>query len=378
MLGNSRGFQRNAKPGDPSMPYESRLNFSTDEILANVDTREPLIVKGVKCHGGFDADGNYRSPRTANRVPAIKAWQEQHVATSGTALFEIPADTVSPQVPNVAQVKFLLKSGVREPMVRWLSEIAIVEGFGAMIRELPVPPLKSFIKEDTAGTALAHLATGLFEAHARDEAGWTEEGGHRQMWDAARDAALSNPAISPEIYTAIIARRGAGQPPAMFPELGEPVERLIRFMANVLAIEVFAASTFAWAEEMLSDPEVSDAPDDAANLVRFIRADEAPHVEYLRTALSEIQARTLLTLDGKPVSGRKVVNDLAERGIRTMLRQRLNERPVMVRDLIRKTANVKDIDELMREFDAIGTPWTPPVRYADLAPDASAAAPATY
>jgi|HubBroStandDraft_1064217.scaffolds.fasta_scaffold06766_7 hypothetical protein len=354
------------------MSHESRLNFSTDEILANVDTREPLIVKGVKCHGGFDADGNYRSPRTAFRVPAIKAWQEQHVATSGTALFEIPADTVSPQVPNVAQVKFLLKSGVREPMVRWLSEIAIVEGFGAMIRELPVPPLKTFIREDTAGTALAHLTSGLFEAHARDEAGWSEEGGHRQMWDAARDAALSNPAISPEIYANIIARRG-GQPAAMFPELGEPVERLIRFMANVLAIEVFAASTFAWAEEILSDPEVSDAPHDAANLVRFIRSDEAPHVQYLRTALSEIQARTLLTLDGKPLSGRKVVNDLADRGIRTMVRQRLNERPVMVRDLIRKTANVKDIDTLMLEFDALGTPWTPPARYADLAPQAGAA-----
>jgi hypothetical protein len=354
------------------MSHESRLNFSTDEILANVDTREPLIVKGVKCHGGFDADGNYRSPRTAFRVPAIKAWQEQHVATSGTALFEIPADTVSPQVPNVAQVKFLLKSGVREPMVRWLSEIAIVEGFGAMIRELQVPPLSSFIREDTAGTALAHLTSGLFEAHARDEAGWSEEGGHRQMWDAARDAALSNPAISPEIYANIIARRG-GQPAAMFPELGEPVERLIRFMANVLAIEVFAASTFAWAEEILSDPEVSDAPHDAANLVRFIRSDEAPHVQYLRTALSEIQARTLLKLDGKPLSGRKVVNDLADRGIRTMVRQRLNERPVMVRDLIRKTANVKDIDTLMLEFDALGTPWTPPARYADLAPQAGAA-----
>src|SRR3984885_7429247 len=360
------------------MPHESRLNFSTDEILANVPTREALIVKGVKCHGGFDADGNYRSPRTAFRVPAIKAWQEQHVATSGTALFEIPADTVSPQVPNVGQVKFLLKSGVREPMVRWLSEIAIVEGFGAMIRELPVPPLSSFIREDTAGTALAHLTSGLFEAHARDEAGWTEEGGHRQMWDAARDAALSNPAIWAEIHPAIIARRGAGQPAAMFPELGEPVERLIRFMANVLAIEVFAASTFAWAEEILSDPEVSDAPDDAANLVRFIRADGAPHVQYLRTALSEIQARTLLTLDGKPISGRKVVNDLAERGIRTMLRQRLNERPVMVRDLIRRTAKVQDIDGLMREFDALATTWTPPARYADLAPEAAASAQVGY
>ncbi|MFZ0245607.1 MAG: hypothetical protein WAL68_08020, partial [Candidatus Binatus sp.] len=196
------------------MAHESQLNFSTEEILANVPTREPLIVKGVKCHGGFDADGHYRSPRTAFRVPAIKAWQEKHVATSGTPLFEIPADTISPQVPNAAQVKFLLRSGVREPMVRWLSEIAIVEGFGAMIRELPVPPLNTFIREETAGTALAHLTSGLFEAHARDEAGWSEEGGHRQMWDAARDAALSNPAISPEIYANIIARRGTPQPPA--------------------------------------------------------------------------------------------------------------------------------------------------------------------
>ena len=355
------------------MPHESQLNFSKEEILANVPTREPLIVKGVKCHGGFDADGHYRSPRTAFRVPAIKAWQEQHVATSGTPLFEIPADTISPQAPNVAQVKFILRSGVREPMVRWLSEIAIVEGFGAMIRELPVPPLATFIRENTAGTAIAHLTGGLFEAHARDEAGWTEEGGHRQMWDAARDAALSNPAISQEIYASMIARGGTGRPAALFPELGEPVERLIRFMANVLAIEVFATSTFAWAEEILSDPEVSDAPIDAANLVRFIRADESPHVEYLRTALSEIQARTLLTVDGKPVSGRKVVNDLAERAIRGMLRHRLNERPVMVRDLIRKTANVKDIDGLMREFDALDTPWTPPARYADLAPERGAA-----
>ncbi len=355
------------------MAHESQLNFSTEEILANVPTRDPLIVKGVKCHGGFDADGHYRSPRTAFRVPAIKAWQEQHVATSGTALFEIPADTVSPQMPNPAQVKLILRSGVREPMVRWLSEIAIVEGFGAMIRELPVPPLATFIREDTAGTAIAHLTGGLFEAHARDEAGWSEEGGHRQMWDAARDAALSNPAISPEIYANLIAQRGSSQPAALFPELGTQVERLIRFMANVLTIEVFAASTFAWAEEILSDPEVSDAPIDAGNLVRFIRADESPHVEYLRTALSEIQARTLLTLDGKPVSGRKVVNDLSERGIRGMLRHRLNERTAMVRDLIRKTANVKDIDGLIREFDALDTPWAPPARYADLAPERGAA-----
>ena len=74
-------------------------------------------------------------------------------------------------------------------------------------------------------------------------------------------------------------------------------------MVDVLAIEVFAASTFEWAEAVLSDPEVSDAPDAAANLVRYIRSDEAPHVEYLRTGLSEISARTLYGRDGKEIAG---------------------------------------------------------------------------
>ena len=361
-----------------AMPHESRLSFSPEEILANVATKDPLIVAGVKCHGGFDADGVYRSPRTAYRVPAIAAWQRQHVATSGTPLFEIPADTISPQFPNPEQAKFLLRSGVREPMVRTLTEIAIVEGFGAMIRELPVPPLGSFIREDTAGTALAHLDRGLFEAHARDEAGWSEEGGHRQMWDAARDAALSNPVISPEIFAGIMARRASGNPPALFPKLGEPVERLIRFMVNVLAIEVFAASTFAWAEAVLSDPAVSDAPQEAADLVRFIRSDESPHVEYLRTALSEISARTLIGQDGSTIAGRAVVDTITERTLRMMLRQRLVDRPVMVRDVIRKTANVADIEELMLKFDALATPWTPPARYADLVPQPAGTAQAGY
>ena len=70
-------------------------------------------------------------------------------------------------------------------------------------------------------------------------------------------------------------------------------------MTNVLIIEVFAVSTFQWAEEVLSDPDVSDAPKDASDMVRYIRADESPHVEYLRTALSEISARTLIGEDGK-------------------------------------------------------------------------------
>jgi hypothetical protein len=357
------------------MPNESRLDFTREELLSDVPVRDRLIVKGVKCHGGFDTDGRYRSPRTLWRNPAIEAWQRQHLASSPLPLVAIPDDAVPPHSPSVAQAKLLLREGVREPVVRILTEIAIVEGFGAMIRELPVPPLGSFIAETTTGTALAHLAGGLFEAHARDEAGWEKEGGHRQMWEASRDAALSNPAISPEIYAGIMARR-TGEPPAMFPELGAPVERLIRFMVNVLAIEVFARSTFAWAEEVLSDETVSDAPREAADLVRFIRADEAPHVEYLRTALSEISARTLLTTEGKKIAGQKVVDALMDRALSMMIRQRLNDRPAAMRELVRRTANVRDLEALIAQFDALATPWTAPERYTGAKP--AGAAPQGY
>ncbi len=352
------------------MPNESRLNFSFDELLENPQYDGTLIVNDRRCHGGFDKDGNYQSPRTIWRNPAIKAWQEQHLATSALPLVEVPSDVVPPYTPNVAQARFLLKNGVREPLVRIFTEIAIVEGFGAFIRELPVPSLKNFIREDVAGTAIGHLTGGLFEAHARDEAGWEAEGGHKQMWEAARDAALSNPAISPEIFAAIMGRRSATPPQALFPALGEPVERLIRFMVDVLAIEVFAASTFAWAEAVLSDPEISDAPEEAANLVRYIRSDEAPHVEYLRTGLSEISARTLLTQSGEEIAGKIVVDALMARTLTNMMRQRAVDRPAMLRELIRNNSNGKDADSLLAEFESLGTGWEPPSRFA---PKATAA-----
>jgi len=346
------------------MPNDSRLSFSAEELLENPKYDRTLIVNDRRCHGGFDKDGNYQSPRTIWRNPAIKAWQAQHLATSMLPLVEVPREVIAPYTPNVAQARFLLKNGVREPLIRILTEIAIVEGFGAFIRELPVPALKSFIGEDVAGTALAHLTGGLFEAHARDEAGWDAEGGHKQMWEAARDAALSNPTISPEIFAAIMGRRSATPPQALFSGLGEPVERLIRFMVDVLAIEVFAASTFAWAEEVLSDPEISDAPEDAANLVRYIRSDEAPHVEYLRTGLSEISARTLLTQDGKQIPGKTVVDALMDRTLKNMMRQRAVDRPAMLRELIKNNAREKDPEELLAEFESLGTSWEPPARFA--------------
>jgi hypothetical protein len=347
--------------------HESRLEFKLDELLASPKLDAPLIAGGMRCHGGFDGNGKYVSPRTLWRNPAVKAWQDQHLANSPIPLLEIPKDAVPPHLPSVAQAKLLLKEGVREPMVRTLTEIAIVEGFGATIRDLPVPPLSTFIKGDLTGTALAHLTGGLFEAHARDEAGWGEEGGHKQMWEAARDLALSNPKVPGDVLMAIMGRRGNGARPRLLPQFKEEVERVIGFMMNVLIIEVFATSTFYWAEEVLADPDVSDSPKEASAMVSYIRSDESPHVEYLRTALSELSARTLIGDDGKEYDGNAIVQDLLDRSLKTVIRQRGAERRAQLHASICSSAKgiVKDVDELIQRFDALETPWNPPVRYIE-------------
>ncbi len=141
---------------------------------------------------------------------------------------------------------------------------------------------------------------------------------------------------------------------------------MLGFMTNVLIIEVFATSTFQWAEEVLSDPDVSDAPEDAADMVRHIRSDESPHVEYLRTALSEVSARTLIAEDGSLHSGHEVVEQLIERTLKFILRQRREERRAQMHASIRASAKgiVKDVEELIQRFDALETPWQPPARFA--------------
>src|ERR1700749_1727755 len=96
----------------------SRLEFGLEELLASPKLDAPLIAGGVRCHGGFDADGRYVSPRTLWRNPAVKAWQAQHLATSSCPLVEIPEDAIPPHMPSAAQAKLLLRKGVREPLAR--------------------------------------------------------------------------------------------------------------------------------------------------------------------------------------------------------------------------------------------------------------------
>ena len=190
------------------------LNFDFDDLLASHSYREPLLIRAVRCHGGYDDSGNYVSPRTLNRVPAIRAWQERYRKEFAYPLLDRALEDTPPNYPNVAQAGFLLRNRIREPMIRTLTRIGTVEGFGASIRLGAVEDVQRHFVEDLFGTATAHLTRGLYEAHARDEAGFDDEAGHKQMWWAARDIAFENPPV--EDLT-VQMRRAMGMPAEPLP-----------------------------------------------------------------------------------------------------------------------------------------------------------------
>ncbi len=340
-----------------------RLVFTPLELLSTEPSLEPLVANGVRCHGGFGADGRYRSPRTLHRAVAIGAWQAP-LEREGAELVAISRDLIPPQFPNVAQAKLLLQEGVRDPIVRALTTISIVEGFGAIIRDVAIPDLDALVREPLEGTALAHLGGGLFEAHARDEAGYRDEGGHKQMWEAARDLALENPKIPGDVLMRIMGRRGsAPKRKRRFPQLDEKLENLVGTMVNVLVVEVFAENVFAWGLELLSDPEISAAPEPAGAMVSYIRNDENPHVEYLRTALSELRARTLLTVDGGTLPGRELVDRFLHRTLRAFTTDRPREQREDGREsLLAALATARNPESVRERFDALESAWTPPAR----------------
>ncbi len=307
-----------------------QLTWTADELLATHDVDEPMIANGVRCHGGFLADGSYVPPRTKNRVPAIDAWQQSHREQFGTDILDAPLDLWPAVYPNVAQTKYLLHESVRQPVITQLTRIGTVEGFGAMIRHAQLGNAQRFFDESIAGTAIAHLNKGLFEAHARDEAGWDQEAGHNQMWFAARDVAFGAPPTEDETQT-MLTRMGIVQPDGTpptpeqmraaaeamrrFSDLDLQLEMTIRRMLGILFIEVSAFHTFAWAEDVLSDDGLVADAGKAAQLVRSIRADETPHVEYLRTALTEMRDRTFIGESGRKIAGTEVIGTLWDAGL---------------------------------------------------------------
>jgi hypothetical protein len=84
-------------------------------------------------------------------------------------------------------------------------------------------------------------------------------------------------------------------------------------MARLLLIEISAYHVFAWAEEVLADADLVAGDGEASRLVSYIRADEAPHVEYLKTTLSEMRDRTFVAESGRHIAGHDVIGQIWER-----------------------------------------------------------------
>lgn len=337
-----------------------QLHYREDELLADHDIAEPNVVGGVRCHGGYTADGTYVPPRTKWRVPATKAWQQSHHEQFGTEILDAPIDLWPEPYPNVAQSKYLLAHGVREPVITSLTRIGTVEGFGGLIRAVGVDDLQRHFVESIDGTCTQHLQRGLFEAQARDEAGHEGVAGHNEMWFAARDIAFEHPVTEDETQV-MLDRMGIRQPagtPALeplVPAIAYDLETMLRRMISLLFIEISAFHTFAWAETVLSDTDLVAGDGEAASIVRCIRADETPHVDYLRTALTEMRDRTFVAESGRKIAGTDVIGTLWDR----LLSDSLGVR----RDAAMKTARAEleyALDgnshraEILEGFEALG------------------------
>jgi len=353
------------------MATTAQLEYTENELLASHDYAAPLFATGVRCHGGFDDDGVYVSPRTRHRRPAIEAWEEKRAEDFGTPRLDIPLDTWPESFPNVAQTKLLLRHGVTEPTVATLTRIGTVEGFGGMLRMIPVPDFSSCFAEDITGTAIAHISGGLFEAHARDEAGHGDEAGHNTMWFAARDIAFEHP-LTVDATASMLERMGIGtgtrtgadmarmrqaaETGRVLPDdIDFTLEVLVGRMIGLLLIEISAFHTFGWAESVLSDTDLVAGEGEAARLVAHIRQDETPHVDWLRTALSEMRDRTWMGSTRRPHGGAEMIGRLWERAVSDslLLRRRDNLATTMA-EIERATLLVADGDGLVEEMLSLG------------------------
>jgi len=349
-----------------------QLEYTEDELLADPAIAEPLIANGVRCHGGFDEQGRYVSPRSRFRAPAIEAWEAARQARTGTEPLTLPLDTWPVNFPNVDQSVFLIRNGVPGPTIAALTRIGTVEGFGAMLRYQPLPDFQRLFDDDIRGTATDHIRKGLFEAHARDEAGWEDEAGHDRMWFAARDIAFENPLTEDETV-AMLDRMGIPRQGGPGPDLAQireaalanrvlpddidfDFESMLNRMISLLFIEIQAYHGFAWAEGVLADTEVCAGDGEAARIISYVRADESPHVAYLQLALSEMRDWTWRGESGRTYDGAELISKLWDRNLeQSRFLRRGDTLRFVFKEIKHAIGDRADRDDLFDEFLSLGT-----------------------
>ncbi|MBI3256695.1 MAG: hypothetical protein HYZ59_02790 [Actinobacteria bacterium] len=348
-----------------------QLEYTREELLATDAIDEPLVLSDVRCHGGLRSDGSYVTPRTRFRNPAIEAWEQNHLEHFGGEILHAPLETWPRNYPNVEQSKFLLRNGIREPIIANLTRIGTVEGFGAMLGYLGLPDMQRFFVEDIRGTSIDHLSKGLLEAHGRDEGGWEEEAGHKHMWYVVRDIAFEDPLT--EDQTEVMMERlgfggggaaGAGDVSSArerfmgrrtFEDLDVGLEMLLSMTTRVLFVECKAFHVFNWAQELLADNDLVAGEGRAPELVSYILRDEMPHVGYAQVALTEMRDRTFIGQSGRRYSGEEIIGSLWNAALADSMGVLEDQnRMFVLAEVERALEGKRNGAELLEEFHRLG------------------------
>jgi hypothetical protein len=293
----------------------SKLSYTRNELMADHAYARPQMEAGYRLHGGFDVDGTYVSPRTLNRWPAVHAWQGE-LAQRGAPLLDATVRLLKRgPYPTIDQQRYLLGNGFGETLWNSLTITGIIEARGGLLAQAVAPDFQEIVVEDISAAALGHLNKGLLTAHGLDEAGDKSrgQGGHDSSWFAVRDALFGKNAYPIPDVPQALARPETGR---RIPEIPKEHEEWILLLMNVLLIEVKAESFFSFCQGVMRDPanfkDRHPAAHHAADLVGRIRTDEAIHVAYLQTALSELRSFTLKTVDGKTLPAAPIIDRIWE------------------------------------------------------------------
>lgn len=293
------------------------LRYSREELMRSHPYASAHQTAGYRLHGGFTADGAYVSPRTLVRWPAVRAWTE-NLRARGWPLIDASAALLErPGFPNFAQQKLLLGEGLGQTFWDSLTVTGIIEARGQGLCNYLAPDLERQVVEPLDDTAAGHLNLGLLYAHGADEGGDPAApgvGAHDAMWFAARDLAFGKGAWPLAKAPDSIAREVEGRE---MPAIPEACEQFVKFMMNVLMIEVRAESFFDLCCRLFRDGDLFTArraeADLAAELVERIRTDEAIHVAYLQVLISELRSFTWRTVDGGTRAGADILDPVWER-----------------------------------------------------------------
>jgi hypothetical protein len=342
---------------------DARLRYSREELMQSHAYARPHEEAGYKLHGGFLADGSYCSPRTKVRWPAVKAWQAA-LRARGWSIIDADGELLKRGAyPNQAQQKLLLNAGFGRTMWNSLSITGIIEARGRNLCNMPAPDMQKLVVEDVGEAAVGHLGQGLLYAHGADEGGDPAApglGAHDAMWFAARDLVFGKACYPVPVPPDSISRPDQGR---LMPDIAEPFENLIRMLMNVLMIEVRAESGFAFNIRVFRDPgnfqDRRPEADLAATLVERIRTDEAIHVAYLATTISELRSFTLKRAGGGTIAGADVIDPVWAK----MVDWHGREERLLAAKRTRQTLESQLIEErgeagraLLAEFDALADP----------------------